>query len=444
MIDINLIRRDAKKVEESLRKRDDIDKIELLYQVKEKDEKYRSLLQQEQALRKKRNELINEVNQLRGQGKDFKAKAKQVKKIAQDIKGVEEETKALKEELGIKLLQLPNVLHPSVPVGHSDEENKVMKLYGKKPKFSFKTKNHVELMQSLDLADLDRAAKISQSRFYFLKNELALLDFALMNYALDFLRKKGFTFLIPPAMMNRKAYSGVTDLDDFENVMYKVEGEDLYVIATAEHPLIAMHANEVFEVKDLPLKYCGFSTNFRKEVGAHGITDRGIWRVHQFNKIEMIIFSHPEDSWKHHDFLAKIVEEFFSSLEIHFRKVNVCTGDIGSVAAKKYDYEAWIPSASAFKEIASCSNCTDYQANRLGIRYRTNEGNKALHTLNSTCVATTRAAVAILENLQQEDGSITLPKALRKYMGGLKAIKAPKPAPKKPAKKPGKPAKGKK
>jgi seryl-tRNA synthetase len=246
-------------------------------------------------------------------------------------------------------------------------------------------------------------------------------------------------------MMNRKAYSGVTDLDDFENVMYKVEGEDLYVIATAEHPLVSMHANEVFEVKSLPVKYCGFSTNFRKEVGAHGITDRGIWRVHQFNKIEMIILSHPDDSWKHHEFLAKIVEEFFSSLEVPFRKVNVCTGDIGSVAAKKYDYEAWIPSAGAFKEIASCSNCTDYQANRLGIRYRTNEGNKALHTLNSTCVATTRAAVAILENMQQEDGSVQIPKVLRKYMGGLKAIKPPKkPKPKKPTKNSGRSVKRKK
>ena len=425
MLDINLLRRNPKLIQENLRKRNELKKIRLLNETIKKDARYRSLLQEAESLRRKRNELTEKVKSLARTGKDIpKTLSLQSKRLMASIKKIETEVNALRKQLNQNLKNLPNQIHESVPVGKDASENIEVKVFGKKPKFDFPPRNHVQLIERLGMADLERAAKIAQARFYFLKDDLAKLDFALLNYAIDFLSKRGFQFVIPPAMMNRNAYEGVVSLEDFQNVMYKVEGEDLFLIATAEHPLIAMHAKEVFEIKDLPLKYSGFSTNFRREVGAHGIQERGIWRVHQFNKIEQVIFCHPNDSWQLHEELIKNTEQFFSSLEIPFRKVNVCTGDLGDVAAKKYDLEAWIPSANKYMEIASCSNCTDYQANRLAIRFRTNQGNKSVHTLNSTCVATSRAIVAILENNQTANCSIKIPKVLWKYLGGLKEIKA--------------------
>jgi seryl-tRNA synthetase len=272
---------------------------------------------------------------------------------------------------------------------------------------------------------MERAGKISGARFFYLKNQVAQLDLALMSFAVEELSKKGYMSVLPPYLMKREAYEGVTALDDFADVLYKVENEDLYLIATSEHPMAAMFMNEVLREQEMPVKLAGISTCFRKEAGAHGKDTRGIFRTHQFNKIEQFIFCKPEDSSKLHEELLENAEDLLQKLELPYRVVNVCTGDIGTVAAKKYDIEAWMPAQNGYREVISCSNCTDYQARRLGIRYREKEGAPTkgfVHTLNSTAVATGRTIVAILENKQQEDGTINIPKALRKYMGNLDKI----------------------
>ena len=322
-------------------------------------------------------------------------------------------------------MQLPNLLHESVPVGKDETENVPIRSWGKIPKFSFPVKDHIDLALSLDIMDIKRAGKIAGARFFYLKREGVLLDMALMNFALEEMLKKGYTPIEPPYLMRRKPYEGVVALSDFEKDLYKIEGEDLYLIATSEHPMAAMFMDEVLKAQDLPLKLVGVSANFRKEAGAHGKDTRGIFRTHQFNKIEQFIFCRPEDSWKMHEELIHNAEELVQKLGLPYRVVNVCTGDIGTVAAKKYDIEAWMPAQNAYREIISCSNCTDYQARRLNTRFREKEGQPPkgfVHTLNSTALATGRTIVAILENYQQEDGSVVVPKVLRKYMGGIEKI----------------------
>jgi seryl-tRNA synthetase len=281
-------------------------------------------------------------------------------------------------------------------------------------------------LETLDIGDIPRAAKVAGSRFYYLKNELVSIDVAMQQMALDMLIKKGYTPIYPPMMMRREPYEGVTDLADFEDVMYKIEGEDLYLIATSEHPMAAMYMNEIFEPTDLPLKLAGISTCFRKEAGTHGKDTKGIFRVHQFPKVEQFVFSLPEESWTIHEELLKNEEEYVQALELPYRIVNVCTGDIGIVAAKKYDLEFWFPGQQKYREGGSCSNCTAYQATRLNIKYRLKKGGtekEYLHTLNSTMIANPRTLVAIIENYQQEDGSVRIPKALHKYLpSGMKEI----------------------
>ena len=270
---------------------------------------------------------------------------------------------------------------------------------------------------------LARGAKVTGSRFYFLQGDLARLEMALQSYSANFLMERGYTLVQPPLMMNREAYEGVTDLGDFETVMYGIEPDKYYLIATSEHPLTAMRMDEIIEPSELPIKLVGVSSCFRREVGAHGLSDRGIWRVHQFTKIEQIVICKPDDSWEHHEELLTNAVELWDSLGLHYRVVNICTGDMGTVASKKYDLEAWLPGANSYKEVVSCSNCTDYQANRLRMRYRTAEGNSAVHTLNSTAVATSRALVAIMEQYQNEDGTVRVPEALVPHMGGQTILK---------------------
>jgi seryl-tRNA synthetase len=283
----------------------------------------------------------------------------------------------------------------------------------------------MDLGLTLDIIDIERAGKIAGARFFYLKREAVLLDMALMSFALEEMRRKGYTLIEPPCLMRRKPYEGVVSLSDFEDVLYKVENEDLYLIATSEHPMAAMFMDEVLKSEELPLKLAGMSTVFRKEAGAHGKDTRGIFRTHQFNKIEQFIFCKPEDSWRIHEELIQNAEEIAKKLGLPYRVVNSCTGDIGTVAAKKYDIEAWMPAQNAYREIVSCSNCTDYQARRLNIKYREKEGEAPkgfVHTLNSTAIATGRTIVAILENYQQEDGSVVVPKVLGKYVGGIEKI----------------------
>jgi seryl-tRNA synthetase len=322
-------------------------------------------------------------------------------------------------------MRLPNLLHETVPQGKDENDNVQIRAWGNIPKFTFTPKGHIDLGLALDIVDIERAGKISGARFFYLKREAVLLDNALINFAIDEMVKKGYIPIEPPYLMRRKPYEGVIALSDFEDVQYKIENEDLYLIATAEHPVAAMYMDEVLKTEDLPLRFVGLSTNFRKEAGAHGKDTRGIFRTHQFNKVEQFVFSKPKDSWKIHEELIHNAEELTQKLGLPYRVVNVCTGDIGTVAAKKYDIEIWMPAQDAYRETISCSNCTDFQARRLNIRYREKEGEGPkgfVHTLNSSALATGRTIVAILENCQQEDGSIIIPEVLRKYMGGIKKI----------------------
>ncbi len=417
MLDINYIRQYPDVVKENLRKRQIPEHLVHLDSVLKNDELWRSLKQKVDQARARRNKISAEINDAKKAKKDASRLIKEAADIPKIIAEAEKELLELQEKIKACLMKIPNLTHDSVPYGKDDTQNKVIRTVGRKPSFKFTPLSHVDLMLKNNWVDLDRAAKISGARWYFLKGDLAMLEIALVQYAMDFLRSKKFTPVIPPFMMLGKAYEGVTSLDDFENVMYKVQGEDLYAIATSEHPLTAMYMDEVLEESQLPIRMAGFSTNFRKEAGAHGKDQKGIFRVHQFNKVEQIVFCKPEESWHFHEELLKNALEFFESLGLYLQVVNVCTGDLGIIAAKKYDIEAWYPVQNAFREVVSCSNCTSYQAVRSNIRFQHGQERHYVHTLNSTCVATTRALVAIIENFQAADGSVEVPKALQKYTG---------------------------
>ncbi len=428
MLDIKLIRNNPQIVRKDLEKRKDNNKLTLLNQTIQYDQEWLKAKKEIDILRNKRNTISKDISEAKKQGKDTSEILKQAALIPKQIQEKEERITFLENNIKNNLYNLPNILHESVPYGATDEDNLTVKTFGKKPEYKFPLKSHIDLLQDLNLVDLERAAKISGARFWFLKNEAVLLDLALQRYAIDFMLKKKYQLLNPPYMIHKEPYEGVTSMGDFADVLYKIENEDLYLIATSEHPLTSMYMNEVMEDKDLPLKSIGVSPSFRKEAGAHGKDTKGIFRGHQFHKIEQVIICKPEESWKYHEELIKNAIAFFESLELHFRQINICTGDIGIVASKKYDLEVWMPAQQQYREVVSCSNCTDYQSRRLNIRYRanTNEGNPFVHTLNSTVVATSRAIVAILENYQTKDGTIKIPKVLQPYMNGIKEIKPAK------------------
>ena len=426
MLEMKFIRENAEVVRENLKRRKDEEKLRQLDRLLDLDEKIRALNKRIQDLRTERNRLSREIGKRKKSGDDDSDLVGKANRVNDSINETEAETGKLEEQLRRIQMSIPNLLHESVPYGASDEDNEVIREWGGKPVFDFDVKSHVDLLDTLDVGDIPRAAKISGARFYFLKNDLVFLDLAMQQMALDILSKKGFTPIYPPFMIHREPYEGVTDLADFEDVMYKVEGEDLYLIATAEHPIAAMHMGEIFEPTSLPIRYAGVSACFRKEAGSHGKDTKGIFRVHQFNKVEQFVFSHPDETWRVHEELIGNAEGFFQTLKIPYRVVNVCTGDIGTVAAKKYDLETWMPGQGVYREAVSCSNCTAYQATRLGIKYRIKKGGLEkgyVHTLNSTMMANPRAIVAIMENHQREDGSILIPTALHKYLpSGLREI----------------------
>ena len=415
MLDINYVRQYPDVVRENLRKRQIPEYLVYFDSLLKTDELWRGLKGKLDQARARRNKVSMEINEAKKTGKDASKLIKEASEIPKIIAQAEKELDELQNKLKLLLYKIPNLMHESVPVGKDDSENVVVRTVGKKPTFSFAPVSHVDLLQKKDWADFERAAKISGARWFFLKGDLVILELALVRYAMDFMREKGYVPIVPPFMISRSAYEGVVSLEDFETVMYKVEGEDLYAIATSEHPLTAMYRDEVLD--KLPIKLAGYSTNFRKEAGAHGKDQKGIFRVHQFNKVEQIIICKPEDSWHFHEELLKNALEFFESLGLHLRVVNVCTGDLGIIAAKKYDIEAWYPVQNAYREVVSCSNCTSYQAVRSNIRFQHDQERHFVHTLNSTCVATTRALVAILENFQRADGSVEVPKVLQKYTG---------------------------
>ena len=425
MLDIKLIRENPKLVRNNLMKRGDPENLRMLDELIDFDRKWRQHLTELNELRHERRLITTEIAALKKKEKDANKELSKAKKIDTEITALEKQVNECEQKVNYYLMRLPNLLHESVPTGKDENDNVQVRSWGETPKFSFPVKDHINLGLSLDIMDIERAGKIAGARFFYLKREGVFLDMALMSFALEEMVKKDYTPIEPPFLMRREPYEGVVAISDFEDVLYKIEKEDLYLIATSEHPMAAMFMNEVLKAEDLPLKLVGVSTNFRKEAGAHGKDTRGIFRTHQFNKIEQFIFCKPEDSWKMHEELIQNAEELVQKLGLPYRVVNDCTGDIGTVAAKKYDVEAWMPAQNAYREIISCSNCTDYQARRLNIKYREKEGEPPkgyVHTLNSTAIATGRTIVAILENYQHKDGSVGVPEVLRKYMGGIKKI----------------------
>ena len=425
MLDIKLIRENPEFVKNNLAKRGNPENIKMLDALIELDREWRQNLTKLNDLRHERKMMTAEIGKLKKAGKDASKEVEKAKSLDSEITNIQAEVAREEEKTRGYLMQLPNLLHESVPVGNDEGGNVQVKSWGVIPQFGFDVKNHIDLGLNLDIIDVERAGKVTGSRFFYLKGAGVLLDMALMSFALEEMTKKGYLPVEPPYLMRREPYEGVTALGDFEEVLYKIENEDLYLIATSEHPMAAMFMSEVLKEEDLPLKLAGISACFRKEAGAHGKDTRGMFRTHQFNKIEQFIFCNPEESWKLHEELLHNAEDLIQKLGLPYRVVNVCTGDIGTVAAKKYDIEAWMPAQNAYREVVSCSNCTDYQARRLGIRYREKEGAPTkgfLHTLNSTAIATGRTIVAILENFQQEDGTVVVPKVLRKYMHGIEKI----------------------
>ncbi len=418
MLDMSMFREKS----EVLRKDHDKRKIphDNIEEVIRLDNEWKQARYEADQLRKSRNEAARGIAAAKkaGDSESVEKIMTEVASLGDKIEKLTAKSDDFLEERDLIRMRVPNVLHESVPVGEDDQKNTLHSLHGKKRELNFEPKNHNDIIEMNGWVDLARAAKITGSRFYFLQGDLARLEMALQSYTANFLMKKNYTLVQPPLMMNREAYEGVTDLADFETVMYGIEPDKFYLIATSEHPLTAMRMNEIIEPSELPIKLVGVSQCFRREVGAHGLSDRGIWRVHQFTKIEQIIICNPEDSWSHHEDLLTNATELWDSLDLHYRVVNICTGDMGTVASKKYDLEAWLPGVGDYKEVVSCSNCTDYQANRLKMRYRTSDGNAAVHTLNSTAVATSRALVAILEQNQTQEGKIMIPKVLQPYMDG--------------------------
>lgn len=422
MLDIKFIRANASAVKKDLEKRGDKDKVPWVAEIIEKHDEWKVLKESWEKLGHRRNTISHEINQLQKQKKDISAKVKEVRELPQKIAAAEEKLLKVEERISFILKRLPNVLHESVPAGKDDTENKEIRKWGAVKKPQFELKSHGEFLEELGLADFERATKISGAGFYFIKGDLVKLELALTNFVAAAMEKKGFTLIQPPLMMQRKPYEGVVALADFENVMYKIDGkekESSYLIATSEHPIAAMMMDETLDEKHMPLKFCGISSCFRREIGSHGVDTRGLFRVHQFNKVELFVFCKPDESWKMHEELLRNSEELLQQLKIPYRVVNVCSGDIGTVAAKKYDIEAWFPRQNAYREVVSCSNCTSYQAASLNIRYNNGKSGEKefVHTLNCTAVATSRMIAAIVENFQNRDGTITVPDVLVPYVG---------------------------
>ena len=422
-MDIKLVRENPDAIVASLKRRGALDKVALVSEASEADSEWRRFKTEVDRLRHRQNDLTAEVAALKKKGEPIEGKLREVKDIPQKIKDLEAKSAEASERLNRALMGLPNVLHESVPSGKDETESITVRTWGKHPDFGFQPRDHIDLLTALDMADMERGAKVAGARFFFMKGDAVKLEHAIMAYALDFLRAKGYTAVEPPFMLNRESYEGVVNLEDFGPVIYKIEGEDLHLIATSEHPLVSMHKDEILDASKLPMKYCGFSPCFRVEAGAHGKDTKGIFRVHQFYKVEQVVFSKPEQSWKIHEELIANAEEIYQALGIPHRVVALCSGDTGFMSAKTYDLEAWLPGQGKYREMASASNITDYQARRLRIRYRERQSDPTVlvHTLNSTAVVT-RTLVAIAENFQQKDGSVKIPKALAPYMGGITAL----------------------
>ncbi len=420
MLDIKLIRENPEIVKENLKKRL-LDEAQIGSFLKI-DGDWKELKKYMDELRSRRNFISEEINKAKkNNSPNMAALLKEAKEIPKTIQEKEDQLKFLSEKRLELWKKMPNILDKSVPIG-DETKNKVLKKYRKITK---KIKEgHAEIMERLNLIDTKKASEVAGARFYYLKKELVRLNYAIISFALDFLQKKGFELIQPPYMLKREVLEGAITFDVFEDAIYKIENEDLYLIGTAEHALNALKSNEIINPKELPLRFAGISPCFRKEAGAHGKDTKGIFRTHQFEKVEQFVFSKPKDSWKEFNLLLNNSIELLKKLEIPFRTVVLASGDTGKVAAKTIDLEGWFPSQEKYRELGSCSNCLDYQARRSNTRFYDKNEIKFVHTLNNTAIATERMMTCIVENNIQEDGSIKIPEALHKYMDGKKIIKA--------------------
>jgi len=436
MIDIKLIREDPKLVKDNIKKKNQPEKLQLVDKVKELDEQWRTAKAQADSLRGERNKISQQINEAKKAGKNADSSIKKAKELPEEIRLIEEKTTHLENEIRQIMLLIPNIISPQTPVGKDSSENKEIRKWGKIPKFTFPVKNHVQLLEALKLADFDASAKVSGNGFYYLKNELAILNQALIRFTIDFMKKKKYEYIETPLMLNEKSIFASMDKGAIENSVYSAKGEDLHLIGTAEQALLAMHSSQTLREQDLPKKYFAYSMCFRKEIGAHGINEKGLWRTHQFNKVEQFVFCKPEDSLKLYDELLENSEGVLQALELPYRIVEICTGDLGDWKYRSADFEVYRPTTKEYGEVMSLSNCTDYQARKLDIKCLNEKNEKrVVHTLNDTAMATSRILVTLIENNQQEDGSIKIPKALWKYTG-FKAIKAAKVKKSKAVKKP--------
>jgi seryl-tRNA synthetase len=425
MQSIDLLRKNPEVLKEDLKKRRQNHLLELVDEARQKDDSWRKIKQEEDELRHKRNEISSKINKTKKEGGDIQPLIEKAKEYPQRIEQLQQRRENLKAERDRLLRRLPNQTHNSVPFGESDEDNVPVKHWGEPREPDFELLPHNRLAEKLGVADFERSAKISGSGFYFLTGDLGLLNQALIQFVTHQLVRKDYTYQEPPLMLRREAYETGVSMEDFEEVMYELKDEDAYLIATSEAPMLSQFKDETLSEDDLPIKRCAYSMCFRKEVGSHGVDTKGLYRTHQFNKVEQIIVSKPENSWKYHEELQENAERIHRQLGLPYRVVNCCTGDLGNFAAKKFDIEAWMPRQDAYKETCSNSNYTDYQARRANIKMHRKETNEYIHphTLNCTGVATSRVMVAILENYQREDGTVEVPEVLRPYMFGKKVIR---------------------
>ena len=416
MLDPKIIRDEPEKIKEMLKNRAvefDLEKMLELNKVR------KDMMQQTDELKQKRNQMSMKIATEKKAGNDASELLQEMSQISSKLDDMENQRKTIDDDYHKLSFSIPNMIHDSVPKGPDESFNKQVRTWGDIPKFDFEIKDHIDLGLGLDIVDLERASKTAGARFYYLKGGLVKLGQALTAFALDFVSKRDYNLIQPPYMINRQSMEGAVIADDFEEVIYKVQDEDLFLIGTSEHAIASMHYDEILEGGKIPLRYASVSPCFRKEAGAHGKDQKGIFRVHQFEKIEQFIFCRPEESWDEHEKMIKNTEEFYQELEIPYRLMLLSSGDMGKVSAKTYDIEAWMSGQNAYREIVSCSNCLDYQSRRLKIRFRekSNEDTKYIHTLNSTLVAIERTMVAILENNQTKDGHVEVPKVLQKYFG---------------------------
>ena len=424
MIDIKFLRENPDIVKQNIKNKFQDEKLPLVDEVIELDEKSRSVKCKGDELRAQRNSLSDQIGNLmrNGQKEEAESVKEQVKKINQELV----ENEKLEEEYAGRIkkimMQIPNIMHESVPIGKDDSENVENEKFGDPVVPSYEIPYHTDIMESLDGIDLDSARRVAGNGFYYLMGNIARLHSAILSYARDFMINKGFTYCIPPYMIRSDVVDGVMSFKEMDEMMYKIEGEDLYLIGTSEHSMIGKFKGQLLNKENMPYTMTSYSPCFRKEKGSHGIEERGVYRIHQFEKQEMIVVCEPEDSWNWYDKLWRYTVELFRSMEIPVRTLECCSGDLADLKAKSCDVEAWSPRQKKYFEVGSCSNLTDAQARRLGIRIKGEKGNYYAHTLNNTVVAPPRMLIAFLENHYQEDGSITIPEVLWPYMGGTKIL----------------------